>query len=159
MAGHKTNAVRLLERAGVAHELRTYDLALDEFSALRVAELVGLPPDQVFKTLAVRGDRSGPCLAVVPGDADLDLKALAAARGDRRATLVPLQEVEPLTGYMRGAVTALGTRRRLPVVLDEAATALDRIAVSAGIKGLQVLLDPKDYMTVTGATVARIARR
>jgi len=159
VAVRKTNAVRLLEQAGVAYELRSYQLALDEFAAARVAELVGLPAAQVFKTLAVRGERSGPCLAVVPGNADLDLKALAAARHDRRAALVPLQEIEPLTGYVRGGVTALATRKRLPVVLDESATGFDRIAVSAGVKGVQVLLDPRDYLTLTGASLAAIARR
>ncbi len=154
----KTNAVRLLEQAGISHELRAYELTLAEFSAARVAELVGLPAAQVFKTLAVRGERSGPCLAVVPGDADVDLKALAAVREDRKVALVPLQEVEPLTGYPRGAVTALAAKRRFPVVLDASATGFDRIAVSAGVKGLQVLLDPNDYATVTGASLAAIAR-
>jgi Cys-tRNA(Pro)/Cys-tRNA(Cys) deacylase len=159
VAGRKTNAVRLLEQEGIRYELRAYELSLDEFTAARVAELVGLPAAQVFKTLAVQGDRTGPCLAVVPGDADLDLKALAAERRDRKAALAPLHELESLTGYRRGAVTALGTRKRLPVVLDDSATGFDRIAVSAGVKGLQVLVDPHDYVTVTGASLAAIARR
>lgn len=159
MAVRKTNAVRMLERAGVSHELRSYEITLDEFTAVRVAELIGLPPAQVFKTLAVRGETTGPCLAVVPADTDLDLKALAATRGDRRAALVPLKEVKSLTGYVRGGVTALGTRDRLPVVLDESAEGFERIAVSAGVKGLQVLLRPEDYLAVTEASLAAIARR
>ena len=154
----KTNAIRALERAGIAFELRTYELDLEAFSAQAVAERVGLPPTHVFKTLAARGDPSGPCLAVVPASSDLDRKALARAAGDRRTAMVPVKEVEALTGYPRGAVTALGARRGLPVYLDSSALDLDRMAVSGGRKGVQVLLAPSDYVRLTHATVATIAR-
>ncbi len=155
----KTNAIRLLEQAGVAHEVRHYDAEPGEGYAVEVARQIGLPPAQVFKTLVVRGDRHGPCLGVIPADAELDLKALARARGDRKIAMVPLDEVRPLTGYVRGGVTALGMKRPLPVYLDESALSFAHIAVSGGIRGAQIVLEPSDYRRVVSAVVAPIARR
>ncbi len=103
----KTNAARVLDRLGVSYELRQYAVDESDLSAERVAEKIGLPAEQVFKTLVVRGDRRGVLLAVVPSDAELDLRALARAADDRRVEMVPLKEVQPLTGYIRGGVTAL----------------------------------------------------
>src|SRR6266567_1328829 len=111
----KTNAVRILEDLGVKFELRDYHVDPEDLSAETVAGKVGLPAGQVFKTLVVRGDRNGVCLAVVPGDAELDLKALARLTGDRRMELAPLKEVLPLTGYIRGGVTALACKKDYPV--------------------------------------------
>lgn len=153
----KTNAVRLLDRARVAYELHEYDIAIEDFSAEAVADLLGLPRERVFKTLVVRGKDTGPCFAVVPAGHDLDLKALAVARSDRKVEMMPLREVEPLTGYVRGGVTVLGARKKLPVVIDESALERDVIAVSAGLKGLQVALAPRDYIEVTGAATAPIS--
>lgn len=153
----KTNAVRLLESAGIPFETLAYDLAGREFSAGSVAAALGLEANRVFKTLAAR-DTGATCLAVVPGDADLDLKALARATGSRRLSLLPVADLEATTGYRRGSVTALGTRRPLPVFLDESALTHDQIAVSAGATGLQVMLSPQDYVEVTGAVVCPIAR-
>ena len=154
----KTNAVRLVESAGVDYELREYDISLEDFSAEAVAELIGVPAAQVFKTLVAHGDRGGPCFAVIPADAELDVKALARATGDRRVALAPLKEVEPLTGYRRGGVTALGARKRLPVYLDLSATDHDVIGVSAGTKGIQLLVSPTDYIALTNAETAAIVR-
>ena len=111
-------AVRLLERLGVPFELRAYEVDPDDLAAETVARKVGLPPEQVFKTLVARGDKHGVCLAVVPGNCELDLKALAKATGDKKIDTVPLKEVEPLTGYIRGGVTALACKKPYPVYLD-----------------------------------------
>src|SRR5436305_6739202 len=136
----KTNAMRILEDLGVKFELRDYDVDPEDLSAESVAAKVGLPPEQVFKTLVVRGDRNGICLAVVPGNAELDLKALARLTGDRRMELAALKEVQPLTGYIRGGVTALACKKDYPVFIDETAILFDVIAVSAGVRGTQILL-------------------
>jgi Cys-tRNA(Pro)/Cys-tRNA(Cys) deacylase len=154
----KTNAARLLDTLNIRYELRTYPVDPDDLSAIRVAEKVGLPAAQLFKTLVCRGDRTGVCLAVVPGDRELDLKALARVRGDRRSETVRLKDIQPLTGYVRGGVTALAAKRDHPVVLDDSALAWPVISVSAGIRGAQLLLDPQDYRRVTGAVVATVSR-
>jgi Cys-tRNA(Pro)/Cys-tRNA(Cys) deacylase len=158
MATAKTNAVRLLERLGVTFELREYEVDPDDLAAESVARKVGLPPEQVFKTLVARGDKHGVCLAVVPGNCELDLKALARATGDKKADTVPLKEVEPLTGYIRGGVTALACKKDYPVYIDETAELFDMISISAGTQGLQVVLAPGDYIRVASATVAPIAK-
>lgn len=149
----KTNAARILDGLGVAYELRSYEVDLDDLSAPTVAAKVGLPAEQVFKTLVARGDRNGVCLAVVPGDGHLDLKALARASGDRKTELVALKEVLPLTGYIRGGVTALACKKSYPVFLDETAILFEQIAVSAGARGLQIVLRPEDYARAVGATL------
>ena len=152
----KTNALRVLDQAGIEHEVREYSLAMEEFTAERVAELLRMPPDQVFKTLIAVGDKNGPCFAVIPANAELDLKALASAHGERRIRLASLKEVLPLTGYERGAVTAIAAKKPFPVYLDEVADLFDRLAVSAGARGLQVVLATTDYVAITHATIAPI---
>ena len=154
----KTNAARILDRLGIPYELREYEVDADDLSAEGVAAKIGMPPEQVFKTLVVRGDRKGVALAVVPGSAELDLKALARLTGDRRVELVPLKEVHPLTGYIRGGVTALGGKKDYPVFVDEQIILHDRIAISAGVRGTQILLAPDDYLRATQATLGPIAR-
>ena len=154
----KTNAVRLLDRIGVQYELREYEVDPDALDAETVARKIGLPAEQVFKTLVARGDRNGVCLAVVPANAELDEKALARLTGDRKAELVPLKEVQPLTGYIRGGVTALACKRDYPVFVDETAELLDVISVSAGVRGTQILLAPSDYLTAVHGRVGGIAR-
>ena len=147
----KTNAARILDGLGVAYELRSYEVDPQDLSAVSVAAKVGLPPEQVFKTLVARGDRLGVCLALVPGDDHLDLKALARATGDRRCELVPLREVLPLTGYVRGGVTALACKKDYPVLIDETAQLHDHISVSAGARGLQIVLAPAAYAAAVKA--------
>ncbi len=154
----KTNAARILDRLGIAYESRDYEVDLEDLSAEKVAAQIGMPLQQVFKTLVVRGDRHGVALAVVPGSAELDPKALARLTGDRRIELVPLKEVQPLTGYVRGGVTALGGKKDYPVFVHEEIILYDRIAVSAGVRGTQLLLAPDDYLRATGAKVGPIAR-
>ena len=154
----KTNAARLLDRLGISYELRDYEVDLEDLSAETVAAKVGMDPAAVFKTLVVRGDRHGICYAVVPGDAELDLKALARLTGDRKVDTVPLKEVQPLTGYIRGGVTAMAGKKDYPVFLDETAQLHDRIAVSAGVRGTQIVLVPDDYARAVAATIGDIAR-
>jgi Cys-tRNA(Pro)/Cys-tRNA(Cys) deacylase len=153
----KTNAVRLLDALKVAYELREYEVDADDLAAESVAEKIGMPAEQVFKTLVARGDRNGVCFAVIPGNYELDLKALAAATGDRKIQLVPLKEVQPLTGYIRGGVTALAAKREFPVFLDEMAEIFDLISISAGVRGTQILISPADYVRAVDAKVAAIA--
>ena len=156
----KTNAARLLDTFGILYELRDYDFDPEDLSAESVARKIGLPLEQVFKTLVARGDRTGVLLAVVPGDAELDLKALARLSGDRKTDVVPLKEVQPLTGYVRGGVTALGPRKDYPVFVDETLELFDVVSVSAGVRGTQILLAPGDYLRALGgrAAVGPIAR-
>jgi Cys-tRNA(Pro)/Cys-tRNA(Cys) deacylase len=154
----KTNAVRLLERLNVPFELREYEVDPTDLAAETVARKIGLPPEQVFKTLVARGDKNGVCLAVVPGDCQLNLKALARATGNKKIDTVPLKDVEPLTGYVRGGVTALACKKDYPVFLDETAQLWDIISISAGMRGLQILLAPDDYLRATKATIAPIAQ-
>jgi Cys-tRNA(Pro)/Cys-tRNA(Cys) deacylase len=154
----KTNAARVLESLGVSYELREYEVDPEALDAETVARKIGLPPEQVFKTLVVRGDRNGVCFAVVPGDAELDEKALARLTGDRKVELVPLKEVTPLTGYIRGGVTALAAKKDYPVFVDETIELFDVIAVSAGMRGAQLVLAPADYLRATGAVAGPIAR-
>jgi len=158
LATAKTNAVRLLERLGVKFELRACEVDPEDLSAEAVAGKVGMPPEQVFKTLVARGDKHGVCLAVIPGNCELDLKALARATGDKKIDTVPLKEVEPLTGYIRGGVTALACKKNYPVYVDETAQLFDVISISAGMRGLQILLSPGDYIRVTEARLAPIAK-
>ncbi len=129
-----------------------------DLTAASVARKVGLPPEQVFKTLVCRGDRNGVCFAVVPGDAVLDFKALAKLSGDRSVEMVALKEVQPLTGYIRGGVTVLGARKEYPAYADETIELFDVISVSAGVRGTQLLLAPADYLRATKAKVGPLAR-
>jgi Cys-tRNA(Pro)/Cys-tRNA(Cys) deacylase len=154
----KTNAVRLLDELKTPYELRSYEVDPDDLSAETVARKIGLPPEQAFKTLVVRGDRHGICLAVIPGNAELNLKALAKLSGDRKAELVSLKEVQPLTGYIRGGVTAIAGKKEYPVYLDETAILFDLIAVSAGARGVQILLKPDDYAALTKATLGELSQ-
>lgn len=158
MASAKTNAVRLLEAQGVPFALREYEVDPEDLAAESVARKIGMPPEEVFKTLVARGDKHGVCLAVIPGNCELDLKALAKATGDKKIDTVPLKEVEPLTGYIRGGVTALACKRPYPVYLDETADLFDAISISAGMRGLQIVMAPADYIRAVNARVAAIAK-
>lgn len=154
----KTNAARLLDAMNVPYEIREYEVDPDDLAAESVARKVGLPPEQVFKTLVARGDKHGVCFAVVPGDQQLDLKALAQLTGDKKIETVPLREVQPLTGYIRGGVTALAARKSYPVFADETIELFDVISISAGMRGAQILLSPADYIRATGAQTGPLAR-
>jgi Cys-tRNA(Pro)/Cys-tRNA(Cys) deacylase len=154
----KTNAARLLDTLGIKYELREYDVDPEDLSAETVARKVGMPPEQVFKTLVARGDRTGVLMAVVPGDAELDLKALAKLSGDRKVDTVPLKELQPLTGFIRGGVTAIGGKKEYPVFVDETLELFDVVSVSAGVRGTQILITPADYLKVVKGKTGPISR-
>lgn len=149
-----TNALRLLKAKGIAH--RTLEYAYDEadLTAGAAAAKLGLDPDLVFKTLVAVGDKSGPFMCVIPGPAELDLKKAAKASGNKSAAMLPLKELEPLTGYLRGGCSPVGSKKPLPVFLDETAQVWDEISVSAGARGLQMILSPAALVEATGASFA-----
>jgi len=154
----KTNAARILDGLGIKYELREYEVDPDDLSAETVAAKIGLPPEQLFKTLAVRGDRNGIALAVIPANTELDFKALAQYTADRKIEMLPLKEVQAATGYIRGGVTALACKKDYPVYIDELAQICDVISISAGMRGLQILLTSADYIRAVKAKVAPIAK-
>lgn len=154
----KTNAARLLDSLAIPYELCDYEVDPEDLAAETVARKIGLPPEQVFKTLVARGDRTGVLLAVVPGDSELDLKALARVSGDRRIEMVPLREVTPLTGYVRGGVTALAAKKDYPVFVDETVELFDVVSVSAGTRGTQILLAPTGYLRAVRGAVGPISK-
>ena len=154
----KTNAARILDTLGIPYELKEYEVDEEHLDAVHVAESAGMPIEMVFKTLVARGDRNGVLMAVIPGGAELDLKALAAVSGNKRVEMVHLKEVFALTGYIRGGCSPLGAKKEYPVYIDRHAEAQATISVSAGKRGEQILLAPADLVRATGATVAEIAR-
>jgi len=158
MKATKTNAARYLDSLGIAYELRDYAVDPEEFSAILVAEKIGLPPEQVFKTLLCMTSDREHVFAVVPGSDELDFKKLARACGARKTEMASLKEVEPLTGYVRGGVTVFGARKPFSVYVDETIELFDVISVSAGTRGTQLLLAPADYLRAASATVAALTK-
>jgi Cys-tRNA(Pro)/Cys-tRNA(Cys) deacylase len=154
----KTNAARFLDSLGIPYEVREYEVDPDDLAAESVARKVGMPAEQVFKTLVARGDKHGICFAVVPGDQQLDLKALAQLTGDKKIETVALKEVQPLTGYIRGGVTALAAKKSYPVFADETLELFDVISISAGLRGAQIMIAPADYIRATSAKLGPIAK-
>ena len=154
----KTNGARFLETLGIAFELREYEVDPDDLSALTVAKKIGMPPEQVFKTLLTTGGAGEYVFAVIPGDAELDFKKLARAASLRKAEMVSLKEVQPLTGYIRGGVTVFGAKKNYPVFVDETAILFDRISVSAGTRGTQLILSPDDYLRAASAQTADLTK-
>ncbi len=156
----KTNAARLLDSLGIAYELLSYDVNPEDLTAPSVARKLGLPVEQVWKTLVCAlAPGGGHCFAVLAGDGELDLKKLAAATGARSAALTPLREVQSLTGYIRGGVTVLDAKKPFPAFADETIELHERISVSAGQRGLQLLLAPADYLRATAARLADLSAR
>ncbi len=154
----KTNAARLLDKLEIKYDLREYEIDVEDLSAQAVAAKIGFPIEQVFKTLVVQGNKNGVCLAVVPGDMQVDLKALAKISGNSDAKLAPLKDVEGLTGYIRGGVTALACKKPYPVFVHETIELFDQISISAGQRGTQILISPQDYLSAVKATIAEIAK-
>ena len=147
----KTNGARFLESLGIAFELREYEVDPEDLTAITVARKIGMPAEQVFKTLLTTTGAGQYAFAVIPGDAELDFKKLARAAGWRKAEMAPLKEVQPLTGYLRGGVTVFGAKKPHPVFVDETAILFDRISVSAGTRGAQLMLAPDDYLRAAAA--------
>ncbi len=154
----KTNAARQLDALGIHYELRAYEVDPEDLTAISVARKIGLPAEQVFKTLVTRTHDGEHLFAVVPGDVELDLKKLAAVARTRKVELASLKEVEPLTGYIRGGVTVLAAKKPFPAFADETIELFDVISVSAGQRGLQLLLAPADYLRATEATLADLSK-
>jgi Cys-tRNA(Pro)/Cys-tRNA(Cys) deacylase len=156
----KTNAARLLDSLGIAYEVQTYEVDPDDLSAISVARKLGMPAEQVFKTLLTRAATGAAAhfFAVIPGDAELDLKKLAHAADVKKVELASLKDVEPLTGYVRGGVTVMAARTPFPAFADETIELHDAISVSAGQRGTQLVLAPADYLRATGATLADLTK-
>ena len=153
----KTNGARFLESLKIPFELREYEVDPEDLSAIAVAKKVGMPPEQVFKTLLTTGGPGEFVFAVIPGDAELDFKKLARAAGLRKAEMVSLKEVQPLTGYIRGGVTVFGAKKAYPVYVDETVILFDQISVSAGTRGTQLILKPEDYLKAAEALEVPVA--
>ena len=153
----KTNAARFLDQTGIHYELREYEVDPEDLAAEAVATKIGLPPEQLFKTLVAEGDRQGICMAVIPSNTELDLKALAVTSGNRKIHLVPVKEIQNLTGFIRGGVTSLAAKKAYPVYVDETIELFEVISVSAGTRGTQILLAPADFLRATRAIVALLA--
>lgn len=154
----KTNAARFLDKLKIEYELREYEVDESDLSAENVAHKVGIPLERIFKTLVARGDKTGVIMAVVSGAAEVDLKALASVSGNKKVEMVHLTEVLPLTGYIRGGVSPLGAKKNYPVYLDRAALVQTSISISAGMRGMQIVLSPAELVTATHAVVGDIGR-
>ena len=154
----KTNAARLLDGLKISYELRPYEVDPDDLTAISVAKKIGMPPEQVFKTLLAQTNAGEHAFAVIPGDAELDLKKLAHAAGAKKAELASLKEVEPLTGYIRGGVTVMAAKKPFPAFADETIELFDVISVSAGQRGLQLILSPADYLRASESTLADLTK-
>ena len=149
----KTNACRILERQGVNFELIEYEVDPDNLDANHVASALGQDITTVYKTLVLHGDKTGHFVCVIQGDKEVDLKKAAKASGNKKVAMIPMKELLPLTGYIRGGCTAIGMKKNFPVFLDQNASSLELFHVSAGKRGLQIKLNPKDYIKVTEATL------
>ncbi|KEO81828.1 Cys-tRNA(Pro) deacylase [Tumebacillus flagellatus] len=154
----KTTACRILDTMKISYTLHEYTVNEDELDAVTVAGKVGLPPEQVFKTLVLRGDKTGVLMCCIPGNAELDLKAIAAVSGNKKTEMVPVKEIQALTGYIRGGVSPLGVKKRYPFYLEASAEHLDTISISAGKRGLQIFLSGPDLIRATEAKLVEISR-
>ena len=149
----KTRAIQILDRSGVPYEVRTFES--DGFTpALEAARELTIPPAAMFKTIVARGERRGVVLAMVPSDHTLSLRKLAQLMGDKRAGLVDASDLLRLTGYVKGGVSPLGGKRSYPAFIDRSALQHERISVSAGMRGVVVLVAPSDLIRLTGASVS-----
>jgi Cys-tRNA(Pro)/Cys-tRNA(Cys) deacylase len=158
MSPKKTNALRILDEAGIDYTTRSYTVDESDLSAISVAKKLGLEASQTFKTLVAKGEQTGVLLACIPGDAQLDLKALARSSGNKRVEMVPLKDVFDLTGYVRGGVSPLGLKKNFPFFLDELALVYDEISISAGVRGLQIVLNPEALVALTAAITGDLCR-
>ena len=155
---NKTNAMRRLDTQKIAYELVTYDVDDDHFDGTLAAEKTGLDPAMVYKTLVLTADDQSHLVCVIPVGLELDLKAVARASGHKSAAMLHQKDLLPLTGYVRGGCSPVGMKKAFPTFIDERCLSLDRIAVSAGQRGMQVVLSPRDLIAVTGAKTAVLCR-
>jgi Cys-tRNA(Pro)/Cys-tRNA(Cys) deacylase len=154
----KTNGARFLDSLGIRYSLREYEVDPEDLTAITVAKKINMPIEQVFKTLLTTDGAGSHFFAVIPGDAEVDFKKLARAAGVRKAEMVSLKEVQPLTGYIRGGVTVFGAKKAYPAFADETMELFEEISVSAGVRGTQLILSPADYLRAAEATVADLTK-
>lgn len=154
-----TNAMRLLTQAGIQFEAAEYPVDESDLSGVHAAAMMGVDADCVFKTLVVRGERRGVCVFVIPVAEELDLKKCAAAMGDKKVEMIHVRELLGLTGYVRGGCSPIGMKKKYPTYIDEIATLFDRIYVSAGLRGQQLIINPEDLRAYTEATFADLTKR
>lgn len=152
----KTNAARLLDRAKIAYELIPYTVDEDNLAATHVAKELGEDIATVFKTLVLKGDRTGHFVCVIPGDKEVDLKAAARVSGNKKCDLIPMKELLPTTGYIRGGCTPIGMKKPFPTFIHSTALDFERIYISAGVRGLQIAIHPQALIDFVGATVAEL---
>lgn len=151
---HKTNAMRLLENAGVDYRTATYEVDENDLGGVHVAEQLGQPPEMVFKTLVLIGERKGNIVCCIPSSSELDLKKVAKVAGDKRVEMIPMKQLLPLTGYIRGGCSPLGMKKQFPTYIDETAVLFDEIAISAGERGSQILVNAEQLSEVIDAPFA-----
>ena len=151
---NKTNACRILDSKGIAYELIPYEVDENDLGAQHIADQLGEDIDQVFKTLVLKGDRIGYFVCVIPGNDELDLKKTAKATGNKSCDLIPMKELLPLTGYIRGGCSPVGMKKQFPTFIHETCELFDYIYVSAGVRGLQFKLNPLDLIQVADMTIA-----
>lgn len=153
----KTNAARLLDRAGIKYNLIPYSVDENDLAATHVAESLGEPIERVFKTLVLKGDKSGYVVCVVPGDKEVDLKSLAKSSGNKKVEMIPMKELLPVTGYIRGGCSPVGMKKKFPTYIDSSASQFETIFVSAGVRGLQIEVSPADLVSFTSAVLGEFA--
>jgi Cys-tRNA(Pro)/Cys-tRNA(Cys) deacylase len=154
----KTNAARVLDGLKMDYKLCEYEIDESDLSAESVARKMGLPPEQVFKTLVARGDKTGVLVACIPGNSELDLKAMATISGNKKVDMVPMKEIQQLTGYIRGGVSPIGIKKHYPIFLDESAMKFPFISISAGARGSQIFISPGDLIKALNIKLCKIAR-
>lgn len=153
----KTNAARLLDKAGIAYKLIPYEFDENDLAAQHVAESLNQPIEQVFKTLVLHGDRTGHIVCVVPGNGEVDLKALAKVSGNKKVEMILMKDLLGVTGYIRGGCSPIGMKKRFPTYIHSSATDFNVIYISAGVRGLQIEISPFDLISFTGAVLADVA--
>lgn len=150
----KTNAVRALEKLKINHELLTYEVDEEDLSAIHLAQVTGQSPERIFKTLVLEGNKTGYFVCVISGDATVNLKKAAAISGNKKCDLIPMKELLPLTGYIRGGCSPIGMKKQFPTFIDETVKNHETVCISAGKRGLQLVITPADLLKVTQATIA-----
>lgn len=153
----KTNAARLLDKAGISYRLIPYEVDENDLAAQHVAESLGQPIEQVFKTLVLHGDKTGHIVCVVPGNAEVNLKALAKASGNKKVEMIAMKDLLSVTGYIRGGCSPIGMKKHFPTWFHSTALDFDTIYVSAGVRGLQLEISPSELISFVGASVADVA--
>ena len=155
----KTNAARYLDSLKIDYKLVEYEIDESDLSAESVARKVNLPLEQVFKTLVARGDKTGVLMACIPGNTELDLKAMATVSGNKKVEMVHVAEIQQLTGYIRGGVSPIGTKKRYPIFLDESGMRFPFISISAGARGSQIFVSPSDLIKALDMKLSKITKR